>query len=184
MNKKHVKQVRKAAILLMATSGRTTTLEIKNYLRATKPKQKWSQMIISQTMIDIFNSDKIDNLTYVDNGKFREYFLSVPIAPTTPNKSKTKAKTKNKVVAKDVKATKISKSKAVSLIKESKGRFFTVKFLKKDKSVRILNGNVKLANFMNNQGYINVKEKNGDQRQINPRTIQELRISGSLYTVK
>ena len=49
--------------------------------------------------------------------------------------------------------------------------------------VRVLNGNVK-APAMNSQGYLDVREQNGDIRQINPRTIRNLQIGKSCYAVK
>lgn len=165
------KQVGKAAKLLVAATGTTSTLEIKNYLRAKYPGERIVQTDVSNAMMQETDFD------YQDNGVYRTYTL----------KKKTKASIKATKQSNSVTSgqlNRISKTAAVELIKKSKGRFFTVTFEKKTGDVRVLNGTVKADTFMNNQGYINVKESNGDIRQINPRTITELKINKECYIVK
>lgn len=161
---------------VMLSKGDLTTLDLKNVLRTNFPHIQWNQQEISDYMQEIYSNDKIIFLDFKDNGSYRTYFINKPVSVKTIKKS-----TVQQVVSA---AKKISKSAAVKLIEDSKGRFFTVTFLKKDKSERTLNGVVKKANFMNPQGYINVTERNGDKRQINPRTITKLSINGENYVTK
>ena len=78
----------------------------------------------------------------------------------------------------------ISRTKAVELIKQTKGSFFTVCFTKKNGEERVLNGNVKVSDFQDALGYIKVKESGKKHRLINPRTILWLRTGGKTYTIK
>lgn len=164
----------------MLVQGSTTTLDVKKQLRNDFPKYKWNQDNVSEALMEIESNDS--NLTFTDNGVYREYTV---VGYNSNGPIKVSKTTSNTTVSRGIRdGGKISKTDAVTKIKSSKGRFFTVTFIKKDKSERTLNGNVRLDNFMNNQGYINVRESNGNIRQINPRTITALTIAGSQYNVK
>lgn len=170
MKAKKLKKVEKVFRKLLKKGSKITTLDIKNNLRQKYPNKSWKQKDISLALMNIEANDK--NISFTDNGVYREYSLVKPKKVSKPKVQKIRD------------GGKISKTDAVIKIKSSKGRFFTVTFIKKDKSERTLNGNIRLDNFMNNQGYINVRESNGNQRQINPRTITALKIAGSQYIVK
>lgn len=180
MNKKERELVKKAAEVLIATSEVTTTLQIKKYLRVVEPNRSWFQDDISKAMIEIESSKEIPGLKFDDNGQFREYSLCILQKITDEKVKKVK---KPKVVKPVLPDVKISRSKMVKLMKESKGSFMTVTFKKIDNSVRVMNGNVKLANFMNLMGYINFKERNGDLRQVNPKTLISLKVKGQTYVI-
>lgn len=174
MKAKKLKKVEKAFRKLLKKGNKITTLGVKNNLRHNYPNKCWKQKDISKALIDIEANDK--NISFTDNGTYREYSIVAYNTSGAIKKPKLKTKLRD--------GGKISKTDAVTKIKSSKGRFFTVTFIKKDKSERVLNGNIRLDNFMNNQGYINVKESNGNTRQVNPRTITALKIAGSQYIVK
>lgn len=82
-------------------------------------------------------------------------------------------KTKNTAV--------ISRTTAVKFINNSKGRRFTITFVKNNGVSRTMNGSRKnqtpLGNIVmnvTNQGY----------KTVNPKTITELRINGNIYSVR
>lgn len=207
MKAKKIKRIQKAALAMIHLKGSATTLEIKEQLRITHPDKKWNQTDVSLVMLDFEKSSS--DLTSTDNGQYKTYYLNntVSAKPASPVKSTKKKVSKTAKVAKVAKpkkvkkttatkkdrpqpviditgADKISKTAAVELIRNSKGNFFTVGFVKTDGDVRYLNGVVKASNFMNSQGYINVTESNGNKRQINPRTILALKISKKTYVTK
>lgn len=77
----------------------------------------------------------------------------------------------------------ISKTRAVELINTSKGKFFTVTFTKAGGTARTINGNTK--GKMTNQGYLNIYSmKDKGYRNVNPRTLTALSLSGTTYKVK
>lgn len=79
----------------------------------------------------------------------------------------------------------ISKSKAVELIQNSKGRFFTVDFVKKDNSQRTINCNYKIPSKPSKLGYIMVYSmKDKGYKNINPQTIKNLTINNINYKVR
>lgn len=75
----------------------------------------------------------------------------------------------------------ISRTTAVNYINTSKGRRFTVTFTKGDGSTRSLNGSRKNQTPIGN---IIMRVTNLGYRTVNPKTITELRINGSVYRVK
>lgn len=78
----------------------------------------------------------------------------------------------------------INKAKATEMIESSKGKFFTVTFTKKNKSLKTINCNWKKGN-KNSLGYLTVYSvlKKG-YKNIDPQTITALSISGNLFKVK
>lgn len=98
----------------------------------------------------------------------------------------------NQYVKLSMKQTTISKSKAVELIRNSSGRFFTVSFLKKDNSERTINGRVKVTkgskggkNPATDLGYLSVYSNVDKQyRNVNSQTLTNLKINGEVYRVK
>lgn len=84
----------------------------------------------------------------------------------------------------------ISRKKALQLMQDNKGRFFTVVFKKKDGTTRTMN-----AQYMKDQdqsvlGYVKVREASklktdpaDSVRQINLQTLSQVKIGGSLYKI-
>lgn len=150
---------------LLKKNGSTTTLEVKDTLREVFPDYKWYQNEISEFMDELFENQTILDLTYSDNGTYRTYYVEpIIVKPKTTDK--------------------VSKSKAVELIKNSGGTFFTAVFIKKNGDERVINGQIKKDNFMDDMGYIRVRESNGKKRRINPRTLLSVSIKGTKYIVK
>lgn len=80
--------------------------------------------------------------------------------------------------------SKISRTEAVELINNTKGRIFTVQFTKKKGEERIMNCN-KRTGGPTKLGYIPVNDLvNKGIRNVDPRTISKLVISGTTYEVK
>ena len=83
----------------------------------------------------------------------------------------------------------ISRKKALSLIKESKGRFFTVVFVKKNGKDRVMN--CKFMPIQDNEeiGYIKVKDVSLGKkctsciRSVNIQTLKSLKINGKEYKI-
>lgn len=80
---------------------------------------------------------------------------------------------------------KTNKTTAVQLIQNSKGKFFTVTFVKKNGTTRTINGNYKQPKNPNPLGYLNVYSMSDKgYRNINPTTIKSVSINNTTYTVK
>lgn len=75
----------------------------------------------------------------------------------------------------------ISRTKAVELINNSKGRRFTVTFIKNDGTKRTMNGSRKNQTALGN---ITMSVTNKGYRSFNPHSITELRINGNIYNVR
>lgn len=145
---------------LCKANNTVTTLEIKTELRKRYPNNRWEQATISSTMIDANSNGKFD---YSDNGTFRTYSFVGKTANkgtiVTPVTQVTKGKAKKAKAAKTPMSTqKISRTKALDLIQNSNGKFFTVTFIKKDGSRRVLNAQYTPDMGVSPLGYILVKD--------------------------
>ena len=79
----------------------------------------------------------------------------------------------------------ISKTKAVELIKNSKGRFFTVTFKKnEDNSLRTINGTFSAKSQNNDLGYLTINERKVGFRNVDTRNIKNITIGGVSYKVR
>jgi hypothetical protein len=88
----------------------------------------------------------------------------------------------------------ISKEEAKRLIKETNGKFFTVTFIKKDGSVRVMNARLGVKAYLKggelpydpaSKGLIPVYDvKTGDYRMVNVNTITSLKIGNNEYQVQ
>lgn len=173
-----------AAKQLCIPNNKVTTLEIKNYLRKTFPNKKCTQDFVSKTMADYSNGG---SFSYTDNGTYRVYsqVLSGVITPSTSvNVQITKNQNKKIMTTK-----RISRKKALELMKLSKGRFFTVEFTKKDGENRVLNGQY-MSGQKDNNSYVLLKEsgklKLGENpiRNVNLDTLKTIKISGETYRIR
>lgn len=151
---------------LLKANNTVTTLEIKTELRKSQPAFYWTQDVVSEIMDDFATSSVF---TYTDNGTFRTY--SDPSRVVT--KTTTRSRSHKTVTKKTRKATKkakststktwtptatISRTKALNLMMNNKGHYFTVVFTKKeDGSERTMN-----CQYLPNQtlglGYVKVRE--------------------------
>lgn len=84
---------------------------------------------------------------------------------------------------------KISKTEALALMQNSKGRVFTATFTKKDGKVRILNGQYLKDQAESKLGYIKITEfgrkvkPEGRIKQVNLQTLTRLKINKRNLTV-
>lgn len=141
-------------------NGYVTSLDLKNQLRLSYPPFIWDQTPVS---LWLSSNCKDSKYNIVDNGLYLTY--------TPIKKSKTKKKD-----------NRIGKNEAVKQIQNTKGRFFSVTFMKKDDTPRKMT--CKLVDGPDNLGYFKVKTVKGDFRQINTQTIQSFKINGELKKVR
>jgi hypothetical protein len=87
------------------------------------------------------------------------------------------------------KAKKISVTKALELMKNNKGRFFTSVFTNKAGETRVINGQYLSGQNPSELGYVKVREasklkaKENSVRNVNLQTLSELKISGVIYKI-
>lgn len=179
---------------LLKANNTVTTLEVKVELRKTDPEFYWDQATVSRMMDELAQDG---TLTYTDNGTYRTYSAVNSTLPsqttvgvsghgvTTPTTVKTPQK-----ITKTVGVKKISRTKALDLLKNSKGHFFTAVFVKKDNTDRTIN-----AQYIKDQtpsvlGLVKVRETSklkaneNPIRQININTLKSLSIGGEIYKIR
>lgn len=166
MNQQKIQKVLSTIGALLTTSATTTTLDVKNALRKSDPKDKWYQDDIHDIMEDLATQGQ---LTYTDQGTYRIY-SKVPVA--TPTNTQTTSSLK-----------KLSRTQVVQAIRDSGYKFITVTFVKTDNTTRVMNCQVSKNDFMDNLGYIKAHTKDGLKR-VNPKTIQTVKIKGEVLQVK
>lgn len=148
----------------LLSKGPTSTLDIK-----LKCRELYSDRFYQTDVSDVMSGlgqIAIPNLVFTDNGKYRIYSIN----DTTPRKSKV--------------VHVVSKTKLVELIKNSKGKFFTITFIKKDGEERTVNAHVKQSNLMNNLGYIQIKTGKNEIKLVDPKRILKLEIEGMSFVSK
>lgn len=199
---------------LLKANNTVTTLEIKVELRKMYPNTRYNQDLISDTMKQLSQENKY---TYIDNGTYRIYSLINQPSSTRVKRglvkgsaialaagakaalTRLKNKTVHLTVAQPISnfvksktlSNKISRQKALDMIKDNKGHFFTAVFVKKDGTDRKIN-----AQYLKDQqdmslGYIKVREAsklkstpNDCTRNVNLQTLKSLKIKGNEYTIK
>ena len=124
-----------------------------------------------------------EDLTPIDPGPGQE-----PANVPTPDAAPSGAETP------EIPAGSISRETARQLIKDTKGKFFTVTFTKKDGSAREMNARLGVKAYLkggelpynpDEKGLIPVYDmKNGGYRMVNVSTISKLKIGNSDYTVQ
>jgi phage/plasmid primase-like uncharacterized protein len=191
MKQSKIDKVFEVAEQLCVANNTVTTLEIKNELRRAYPKKNWSQSEISQVMSDFYVASKF---TYSDTGTFRVYSLANNQATNQSNAAFTAATTTPVVKVKKVKVptttARISRNGALDLIKNSNGKFFTVTFIKKDGSRRVMNGQHTSDMSASALGYINVKDITAVRRKeastiksVNLQTIESIKLNNVVHKV-
>ena len=88
----------------------------------------------------------------------------------------------------------ISKAEAKQMIRDTKGKFFTVTFINKDGSTRVMNARLGVKAYLKggelpydpeSKGLIPVYDvKTGDYRMVNVNTITKLKIGNNEYQVQ
>lgn len=197
--------VEQVANQLMTRDGNITTLFLLRELKVQYPNVFWNQY-------DTGSTPGVSNLFHelVAEGKFRSianngtYQTYVPtgfvavgttiqklgkaISKSSSKKASTKVLDQGKGIT--IKGTKLSRTQALQLMQDNKGRFFTVTFSKKDGTARTLNGQYVAGQNPDPLGYVKVKEagkmKSGENpiRNVNLQTLQAIKIGGKFYSVK
>lgn len=201
-------QQRNQAILDMANAlcnanNTFSTLELKNELRKKFPNEIWNQVDVSIAMVDLADSGKF-NFTY--NGNFRTYFAVPSLQGTqVQNQTKnsnltmvskliTKAQSSNNTANVPTKAVKvkapivtkrISRTKALEIIKNTNGKFFSVKFEKKNGDDRLMGVQYVKGTKPDPLGYVLLKDlKAKKSKSVNLQTLSEIKTNNILYKVK
>lgn len=177
----------KTAQDLLLPNNKTTTLEIKTQLRLTNPEYYWDQSFVS-TCMDEFSATGVFN--YVNMGSYRTY-SDPKKSVKNPTKNVTTKTVTVKVSVKPSKTSKVSKTKALDLMQNSKGKFFTVTFNKKgDGTVRTLNcqymaGQKITGNIIKvKEASLLLKKDPNPMRSFDLNTLKKLSISGQVYNIK
>lgn len=147
---------------ILSSHDNTTTLDVKMELRKRFSDLTWNQRWVSNMMqaLTLVNS----KLDWKDNGSYKLYHMQKP-------KMAEKSASNKKV--------RISKTKAVEKIENSKGRFGSFTWVKKDNSERTLVGRYHSTNKL---GYLRMVEiSTGKIRNLNPRTLKSMRLDGQMY---
>lgn len=187
---------------LCSAQNKVTNLEIKVELIKTHPQFFWTQGFISATMDTAYNDGMF---TYQDTSTAGNYHRVYSLVTTTGALAKTGirkvVKTKGvvktvKVSTKKPKALKstvktISRTKALELMENNRGHFFTATFVSKKKGERTINCQYLKDQTYSRLGYVKVKEAIKAKvdpkdaiRQINMQTLTALKIAGNSYKVK
>ena len=167
MLKKIEQQVLDVLIDSFKHTDTVTTLDIKEELRKRYPTERWYQSDVSSAMNYIYASGALPNLQYNDNGKYREY--NIPQVKPTYNPAT---------------VSYVAKTKLLEVLKDTKGRFFAITWIKKDGTERTINGKVTKLKFQNSLGYIVVKTKDKEYKLVDPRTLVKAIVNGINYIVK
>lgn len=205
INKKDMQAMKQAVIdtatRLCKAQNRVTTLEIKAEVIKTHTSYFWTQAFVSATMDDAHNDG---DFTFVNDltGTFRIYSLTNQpvVAPVTTIAIAKRPAVRVAATVVAPKTKSISKAKALELMENNRGHFFTSTTISKDGEIRIMNCQYLKDQTQSKLGYVRVKEnilskklKNGAKdlkksetgiRTINMQTLLELRIAGNSYKVK
>lgn len=206
LTSQNVDTVRKGHVLrtaqrLLQPNNSVTTLEIKTALRKEQPGFYWDRDFISTTMDEFA---QLGVFKYTFNGTFRTYFDPVrpmqtkavktqpaPAATPAPKKAKASKAAKTAKIDKWSTSSRISKSKALNMMQNNKGHFFSVQFQKKgDGTLRVMN-----CQYLPGQsvtlGVVKVKEaalvraKDPNPiRSFDLNTVKKISIAGKVYNVK
>ena len=199
--------VLQVAQALCVANNTVSTLEIKDKCRVDFPAVNWNQYDtkgvpgVSNLFWELRDEGKF--VVVADNGTYRTYAdatnKSTGVQPTHVTQAPVPAPATKVAKVKKVKVTvqvnispiRISKTKAVELIKNNKGRFFTAKYIKQDGTERVINAQYLKDQTPSPLGYVLVKEasklktKNPDSiRNLNLQTLKELKIAGGFYKVR
>lgn len=207
-------QVKKDAVLnaanaLLQANNTVTTLEIKNKIRTDKATEDLyiDQQIVHDVMEE---AHQAGNFAIVDdNGTYRTYSaIKVPsslqkrkaqlknmtqsaIAPLDITSKRGRGRPRKNPATPAIKPTYISRRKALELMQNNSGHFFTAVFVKKDGEERKMNCQYLKDQSASQLGYLKIKEpaaiKRGEKsaiKNLNLQTLKSLSIGGSHYKIR
>jgi hypothetical protein len=199
---------------LCKAQNQVTTLEIKTEVMRTHNMYHWTQAFVSAVMDDaqragMFTFTESDGISAPRHRIYSQVGVNIPKVKTSTMKTAVAVKTGNRktsvpkaaikkavkqafapaVVAAPTKT--ISKTKALELMENNKGHFFTATFIDKKSQERTMNCQYLKDQTYSKLGYVKVREaikakmKPEDCiRQINLQTLKALKIAGNSYKVK
>lgn len=201
MNSQQRKQaIHDTANALCNAQNQFTNLELKNELRKKFPNEIWNQMDISIEMMDLADND--GHFDYTHNGTYRVYTATPSLqgsqnglsGQSNSNPSMTAqliAKAQSQPIAKQPKikvplATKrIGRTKALDIIQNTNGKFFSVRFEKKNGEDRLMGVQYVKGTKPDPLGYVRLKElKTQITKSVNLQTLSEIKTNNTLYKVK
>lgn len=176
---------------LLRAQNEVTTLEIKAEVIKTHSSYFWTQAYVSAVMDDAHKAGMFTYRETTTGGNSHRIYSVPTIKATKPKKQTTmKTTTANKPVVKAPDTKTISKTKALELMENNRGHFFTATFVSK-KGTRTINCQYLKDQTYSRLGYVKVKEAIKAKmdpadaiRQINMQTLTELKIAGNSYKVK
>jgi len=184
---------------VLTKNNATSVPQIKEELRKTHGEYFWNETFVRTVMNDYVTTSVLkvnpNNVYYMAKWPIGKIKTEVPtpapltVAAKTPvsNKKAPKAPVKDKWVTN----LSISKSKALSMMQNNKGRFFSVQFTKKsDKTLRTMNCQY-LSGQTINLGIVKVKEAAlliakdpNPVRSFDIHTVKRVSIAGNVYKIK
>ena len=177
------------ALEMLQSSTKITPEEVKEKLRKDEKEYRWVQPVVEKLLEELTFKDLIAEC------KGGYCSKTTPMVGRSTKSIITKAGTAIKTVSKTAKpaftkTVKISKTTALGLIKNNKGRFFTAVFAKKDGTVRTINCQYRKGQPASEFGYVQVNESGLLKttptkaiRQINMQTLKSLTIAGTRYVL-
>jgi len=204
-NQQRRQAIHDTANALCNAQNQFTNLELKNELRKNYPNEVWNQMDISIEMMDL--ADTSGYFDYTHNGNYRTYFATPSLqgsqAQTNSNPSMTAqliakaqsqpitTKAQSQLVIKQPKikvpvvTKRIGRNKALQIIQETNGKFFSVKFEKKNGDERLMGVQYVKGTKPDPLGYVRLKElKTQITKSVNLQTLSEIKANNTLYKVK
>lgn len=158
--------VRKAMLKLIAKNTTTTSLEVKTRLIKKYPDINWIQSFVSACMNDFYLNETVKELSFVDNGSYREYFLMKPYVKPVSNNSG---------------ATVVNRREAIELFKNHKGRFMGCTFIKKNGKKRTLNFRPFSGDNFLKSGRVQGTDSKGQYKQVDMTTLIGFTQHGKVY---
>lgn len=188
--------IHEAALDVLSTKQQIEVADVFNHLLNHFPNQYWLEAEVSDTLWSLAEDGKLQWMgigTYSKTQKSQTMSLKelANMMGITMENIEEKSVYNKSEKKKMVKKT-ISRTKAVELMENSKGKFFTATFLKKDGTERTINCQYQKGQ-KNKLGYIGVHEaklmkkvgsNNNSLKSINAQTITGLKLSGVVYKIK
>lgn len=196
MNTQQKQAVHAIANALCNAQNQFTNLELKNELHKKYPNEGWNQMEISTEMMNLADNGYFD---FTHNGTYRTYFAT-PSLQASQSQSNTnpsmvqqlisKAQTTTPVVTKQAKVIvptttkRIGRKKALEIIQNTNGKFFSVTFEKKNGENRLMGVQYVKGTKPDPLGYVLLRDlKAKKSKSVNLQTLSEIKTNNILYKV-
>lgn len=198
-NAQKEKTILQTAKALCNANNTFSTLELKNELRKKYPNEIWNQIDVSMIMMDLADQGEFD---FTSNGTYRTYF-AVPSLQGKQKQSQPQnivqqlinsalgttkqptGTTKQPTVDVKIPTKRIGRNKALEIIQNTKGKFFSVRFEKKNGEDRLMGVQYIKGTKPDPLGYVLLRDiKANKSKSVNLQTLSEIKTNGTLYKVK